>query len=132
MRRINFFLDSFQLLYDKFQKINFKCGQSYEECPEWMKNKYYLQINSNNFKQFQAVSKDFKCLIKYSYGLHNSYNMDNSYGKVKAYKKTKKLFLYFFSVYKNAKGTKRETDLKEKHYIKLDVDNVVPGSFESK
>ena len=39
MRRINFFLDSFQLLNDKFQKINFKCGQSYEECPEWMKNK---------------------------------------------------------------------------------------------
>ena len=39
MRRINFFLGSFQLLYGKFQKINFKCGQSYEECPEWMKNK---------------------------------------------------------------------------------------------
>ena len=63
--------------------------------------------------------------------------MDNSYGKVKAYNKTKKLFLYFFSIYKNAKWTKQniyinKTDLKEKHYTKLDVDDVVPGSFESK
>ena len=62
MRRINFFLGSFQLLYGKFQKINFKCGQSYEECPEWMKNKE-ATINPRKI-YFQYVVTKCKKLFK--------------------------------------------------------------------
>ena len=56
--------------------------------------------------------------------------------KLKHITKLKNCFYTFFLYTKMPNEQNRiyinKTDLKEKHYTKLDVDDVVPGSFESK
>ena len=44
---IDFVFDSIQLLYYKCHKINFKCGSSYIDSPDWIKMKI-ATINPEN------------------------------------------------------------------------------------
>ena len=39
MRRNDFIFDSVQLMYYKFHKVNFMCGDSYIDSPDWIKKK---------------------------------------------------------------------------------------------
>ena len=39
IRRCDFIFDCVNLLYYKCHKINFKCGMSYIDSPDWIKNK---------------------------------------------------------------------------------------------
>ena len=47
MRGGNFIFDSVQLLYYKCHKINFKCGCSYNNFPDWIKKKKSIIIPKN-------------------------------------------------------------------------------------
>ena len=54
VRGRDFVFDSVELLYHKCHKINFKCGGSYIDSPNWIKNKKAI-INPKN--------EDDKCFL---------------------------------------------------------------------
>ena len=55
MRGSNFILDSVQLLYYKYRKINFKRGGSYINSPDWIKKKKATINPKNAFSMFINV-----------------------------------------------------------------------------
>ena len=57
MTRSNFILESVQLVYCKFHKINFKRGGSYIDSPYWTKKKKAtINQKNKNDKCFQCVA----------------------------------------------------------------------------
>ena len=62
MRANDFVLDSVQLFYYNFQKINLNCGGSYIDSINWIKNKKW-KINSiikKDNKSFQYAVLNYK------------------------------------------------------------------------